>query len=160
MGVEVLLYSFMTTALEGSEGSASRPGRFLPLGKTRCPLYRRLGGAQDRSGQVWKISPPPGFDPQTVQPVAGHYTDWATRPTDIEENVISVVYTNFPCLPELIQTQEKLKSRSTSQLILSLGQTTGGAVSENCVQVYWCTVIRYWHYYKPAQYPVNLWHDK
>jgi hypothetical protein len=26
---------------------------------------------------VRKISPPPGFDPQTVQPVASSYTDWA-----------------------------------------------------------------------------------
>ena len=31
----------------------------LPPGNTRYPLYRRLGGAQDRSGQVRKISPPP-----------------------------------------------------------------------------------------------------
>jgi hypothetical protein len=36
---------------------------------------------QSRSGQVRKISPPPGFDPQTVQPVGGRYTDYATRPT-------------------------------------------------------------------------------
>jgi len=36
----------MTTALEGSEGSASRPGRSLPPGKTRYPLYRRLGETQ------------------------------------------------------------------------------------------------------------------
>ena len=27
-----------------------------------------------------KISPPPGFDPQTIQPVARRYTDYATRP--------------------------------------------------------------------------------
>jgi len=46
----------MNTALEGGEGSASRPGRSLPLGKARYPLCRRLGGPQDRSGQVWKIS--------------------------------------------------------------------------------------------------------
>ena len=26
------------------------------------------------SGQVWKILPPPGFDPWTVQPIASHYT--------------------------------------------------------------------------------------
>jgi hypothetical protein len=45
------------------EGSASRPGRFLPPGKTRYPLYRRLGGPQGGFGQVRKISPPPGFDP-------------------------------------------------------------------------------------------------
>ena len=40
------------------ERSASRPGRSLPPGKTRYPLYRRLGGPQDRSGRVRKISPP------------------------------------------------------------------------------------------------------
>ena len=39
------------------EGSASRPGRSLPPGKTRYPLYRRLGGPQGRSGQVWEMSP-------------------------------------------------------------------------------------------------------
>jgi hypothetical protein len=30
----------------------------LPMGKTRYPLYRRLGGPQGRSGRVRKISPP------------------------------------------------------------------------------------------------------
>ena len=49
----------------------------LPPGKTRYPLYRRLGGAQGRSGRVRKISPPQGFDPRTAQPVASRYTDWA-----------------------------------------------------------------------------------
>jgi len=34
----------------------------LPLGKTRYPLYNRLGGTQGRSGEVRKISTPPGFD--------------------------------------------------------------------------------------------------
>ena len=66
---------FLTTALEGGEGSESRPGRSLPQGNTRYPLYRRLGGPQDRSGQVRKISSPLGFDPRTVQPVASRYTD-------------------------------------------------------------------------------------
>ena len=37
-----------------------------PRGKTRYPLYRRLGRNQSRSGRVRKISPPPGFDPRTV----------------------------------------------------------------------------------------------
>ena len=63
------------------EGSASRPGSTLPPGKTRYPLYRRLGGHQGRSELVRKISPPPGFDPRTVQPVSSRYTDYATRPT-------------------------------------------------------------------------------
>ena len=41
----------------------------LPPGKTRYQLYRRMGGPQGRSGRVWKISLPPGFDPRNLQPV-------------------------------------------------------------------------------------------
>jgi len=36
---------------------------------------------QARSGQTQKISPAPGFDLRTVQRVASHYTDCASRPT-------------------------------------------------------------------------------
>jgi len=48
-----------------------------PPEKARYPLYRRLGGPQNRSGQVRIILPLSGFDPLTVQPVASRYTDWA-----------------------------------------------------------------------------------
>jgi len=47
----------------------------LPTGKTRYPLYRRLGGPQVRSGRVKKISPPLKSDPRTVQHVSSRYTD-------------------------------------------------------------------------------------
>ena len=47
----------------------------LPPGKTRYPLNRRLGGPQNRSRQVRKISLPPGFDPRTVQTLTSRYTD-------------------------------------------------------------------------------------
>jgi len=67
---------FLDHSTRRGEGSASRPGRSLPPGKTRCPLYRRLCGPQGRSAQVRKISLPPGFDPRTVQPVASRYTDY------------------------------------------------------------------------------------
>jgi hypothetical protein len=50
----------------------------LPAGKTRYPLYRRLGRPQGRSGRVRKISPPRGF----VQPVASRYTDCAIPAPD------------------------------------------------------------------------------
>jgi hypothetical protein len=63
------------------EGSASRPCCTLPPAKTRYPFYRRLCGTKGRSGQVRKISTPPGFDPGTVQPVGSHYIDWATHTT-------------------------------------------------------------------------------
>ena len=54
-----------------------RPGCFTPGKETWYSLCRRLGGLQGRSGRLRKISPPPGFDPRTVQPVASRYTDWA-----------------------------------------------------------------------------------
>ena len=59
----------LTSALDGVGGQRHSPAN-LPPGKTRYPLYRRLSGPQGRPGQVRKISPPPGFDPRTVQPVA------------------------------------------------------------------------------------------
>jgi hypothetical protein len=44
--------SFLTSALDGGEWSASRPGRANPRGKDRrYPMYRRLGGPQSRSGR-------------------------------------------------------------------------------------------------------------
>jgi len=52
------------------EWSAARPGRTLPPRKTRYPFYRRLGGPQGRSGQVQKISSPPGFDPGPSSPLS------------------------------------------------------------------------------------------
>ena len=79
-GSRVIALLFLDHGSRSGEGSASRPGRSLPPGKTRYPLYRRLGGLRGPSGQVRKISPPPGFDARTVQPVASRYTDYATRP--------------------------------------------------------------------------------
>jgi len=59
----------MTAALEGGEWSAARPGRTLPPGKTRYPLYRRLGGPQGRSGRAEYLVPT-GIRSWTIQPVA------------------------------------------------------------------------------------------
>jgi len=61
-------------------GVSVTPRPLFTPGKTRYPLNRRLDGAQGRSGKVRKISPPPWFDPRTVQPIVSHYTDWATGP--------------------------------------------------------------------------------
>jgi hypothetical protein len=41
----------------------------------QCLLYRRLGGPQGRSERVRKISPTPGFDLRTGQPVTSLCTD-------------------------------------------------------------------------------------
>ena len=58
-------------------GQRDAPTALPPWKEIRCPLYRRLGGSQGRSGRVRKFSPSPVFDYRTVQPVAGRYTDWA-----------------------------------------------------------------------------------
>jgi len=54
-----------------------RPGRFTPGKETGYPLHKKLGGPHGNPGQMWKISPPPGFDPHTNQPIASCYTDRA-----------------------------------------------------------------------------------
>ena len=64
----------LTWVLDGV-GTQGHAPTDLASGKTRYPLYRRLGGPQSRSGRVRKTSPPPGFDPRTVQPVARRYND-------------------------------------------------------------------------------------
>jgi len=62
----------------------------LPSGKTRYPLYRRLGGPQGCSGRVRKILLPPGFDPRPAQPVASRYTG-----CDIAAHRVIYVYVFF-----------------------------------------------------------------
>ena len=66
-----------TSALDGVGGQSHAPAA-LPPGKTRYPMYRRLGGPQGPSGEASKISPAPGFDSRTVYPVASRFTYYAT----------------------------------------------------------------------------------
>jgi len=63
----------MTKALEGVRSQRHAPAALYPWERPFYPLYRRLGGPQDQSGQVRKISSPPGFDLRTIQPVASRY---------------------------------------------------------------------------------------
>ena len=53
----------LTAALDEG-GCLTQCPAALPPGKTRLPLYRRLGWPQGRSEMVWKISPLPRFDPR------------------------------------------------------------------------------------------------
>ena len=88
--VQTLRFCIGRTAHRGSRGIAlpfldhgTRRGRGVsvtprPLfspGKDPVPIVQEAGWPQSRSGQVRKISPPPGFDPRTVQPVSSRYTD-------------------------------------------------------------------------------------
>jgi len=60
----------LTSALDGSGWSTPRPGRFTPGKDSRCQSYRKLGGAQGRSGRMRKISLLLEFDVWTSQPVS------------------------------------------------------------------------------------------
>ena len=82
----------LTSALECGGWLTQRPGRFTPGKQTRYPLYTRLGGSQGRSERVRKISLPPEFYPQTVQPVASRYTDWAIPANLPKENDVKVYW--------------------------------------------------------------------
>jgi hypothetical protein len=61
-GVEVYSSTFsLTSALDGGGGG-------------QCHALAN-GGGQGQSGWVEIISPPPGFNPRTIQPVVSRYTD-------------------------------------------------------------------------------------
>jgi hypothetical protein len=64
----------LTSALDGMGGLRHASAALSP-GKTRYPMYRRMGGPHGGPGWVQKISPSPGFDLRTIQAVAIRYTD-------------------------------------------------------------------------------------
>jgi hypothetical protein len=66
---------FLISALDGGGWSAPFPDLFTSGKETRCPVCRKLGGPQGRSGRA-EISPQPGFDPLAVQPILSRYTSY------------------------------------------------------------------------------------
>ena len=67
-GIRRIALPFHDHGTRRGEGSASRPGRFLP--RERSGTHCTGGWVGPRAGldRCGKISPPPGFDTQTVQP--------------------------------------------------------------------------------------------
>jgi hypothetical protein len=105
----------LTLALDEGGWSTPRTGRFTPGKETRYPLYRRLGGPQGRSGRVRKISPTPGFDPRTVQPVASNYTDYAI-PAHLR--FMAVILYSTPKLREVSQITSAKGQRNLRNLMM------------------------------------------
>lgn len=72
----------------------------LPQGQTRCMLYRGLGGPHCQFEWVQKMLPALGFSPQTIQPVARHYTDYAIPVHPIRWVLKNKLFVNksFKCL--------------------------------------------------------------
>jgi hypothetical protein len=87
-GKEYSSYSLSTSALDEGDWSASRPGRALPLGKgPPMPIVQEAGWAselvwtQRLEEKSFRLCRESNLDRPVVQPVARHYTDWATRLT-------------------------------------------------------------------------------
>ena len=87
----------------------------LSVGKSRYPLYRMLGGQQGRSWRVRKVSPPPGFDQRTVQPVASLCTDWALPAPTARTGLVN-------------------KSWLTNHLLMHGLARGGGILIQKCIQ--------------------------
>jgi hypothetical protein len=66
----------LTSALDGGRWSTPHPSRFTP-GKDPVPIVQEAGWAPEAVWSGAEISPPPVFDPRTVEPVASRYTVWA-----------------------------------------------------------------------------------
>jgi len=128
----------MTATLEGGEWSAARPGRTLPPGKTRYPLYRRLVGPQGRSGRAENLVPT-GIRSWTVQPVVSRYTDRATGPTN---NLIHLITKNKQC------SYGELHIKITKAIIVITNTCRYGAL---CVH---STVMGLW---KAVVYDCTMW---
>ena len=59
------------------------PQLLYPQERAQVQMYRRLDGLQSRSVQVWIILYLLGFEPQIVQSVESHYTNY-----DISEKLM------------------------------------------------------------------------
>ena len=70
----------MTMALEGVRGRRHAPAALYPRERPGTHFTGGWVGPRDGLDRCGKSPPPPGFDPQTVQPVDSPYTDYATQP--------------------------------------------------------------------------------
>jgi len=80
-------------------GQRNDPVALLP-GKPRYAFTRRLDGPQGRCGRMRKISPPPAFNPRTVQPVACNYTEYVI-PAHNQQEQKRRFHTGTEALPSL-----------------------------------------------------------
>jgi len=69
------MYSFFNLGARCGRVVNATPRPFYPRERLGTYCNRRVVGRQGQCRRVRKISPPPGFDPWTVQPVAIRYTD-------------------------------------------------------------------------------------
>ena len=76
---------------------------------TRYPLYRELGRPQGRPGPVRITSPPPEFDPRTLQPAVSCITIYNSQIQHLEDSVI-------PRIEQKLRTNKYLSLYNFSRL--------------------------------------------
>jgi ABC-type transporter lipoprotein component MlaA len=69
-------YRELVKVLYGGGWSVPCPSCFTPGKQTMNTLHKKIDRLQGWYRQVWKTSPKPGFERQTIQPVPNHYTDY------------------------------------------------------------------------------------
>jgi len=120
----------------------------LPPGKTRYTLYRRLGGPQGRFGRV-RNSPPRGFDPRTVQPVAIRYIDCAIPPTHHTHTyILHRPNHNLVCFHQHVQA----KAEYSPATLLPTASTVPLALQ--------CTVLCCYMVSVPRRIKMDLFHQQ
>jgi hypothetical protein len=123
-----------------------------PPGMLLYQLYRRLGGPQCRSGRVWKISSPKGFDHRTVHPVASHYTYWANPAP-----VLRTIQNKYIVLSQKESFQESyvVTLRKMRTTVNPRGIKTAGAYSWKPYHTFMCRLSgNIWEPQPPA-FPVQ-----
>jgi hypothetical protein len=97
--VKAELHAFISSALDGGEWSASRPGRFTP--REKAPDTHWIGGwVGPRGGldAVMKrkiLSPCRDSSPSIIQPVAQRYATELYRLTELPRDDLNRKYKNF-----------------------------------------------------------------
>ena len=100
------------------EWSAARPGRSLPPGKTRYPMYRRLGGPQGPSGRAKILAPTVIRSPD--RPACSQSPYRLSYPAQTQERVIKKLTNN------LIKTKRQMWVRSSLYTVHRTLYTTRG----------------------------------
>jgi hypothetical protein len=83
-GEELYLLLILSLCIRWGEWSTSRPGRFSPEERTpgtHCTggwVGHRAGLDTEARGKIFRVCRGSNLDRLVVQPVARHYTDWAT----------------------------------------------------------------------------------
>jgi len=116
------------------EWSAAGPDRTLPPGKTRYPLYRRLGGPQGRSGRAENLAPP-GYDPRTVQPIVA-------IPTELPGPLPVVGLLKSKVVSSVLFSVQRDESTDVSNLALLVVYITNAVTLWKLSYSFWCATLR------------------